>query len=166
MEAVRLDAWRPAFASEWGPMQPESGPLGGLRLSEQVIRRVKQPPSGIAGAVQQTVGTLLGLALALLGIPLFVFGLVWLGSRSLLWLPVFLLAWLVGVVWLLMRAMRPSRASSPYGRAMVRLADLAYCPDCDVIFNTETGRVVPLDALSRELYVADSTHGDDHPPSH
>lgn len=146
MEAVKLDARRPALASEWGSMPPLRGPLGGLRLTDQVVSRVKRPPMGLAGALQQTIGALLGTVLALLGIPLFIVGLLWLGSKSLLWLPVFLLAWLA------VSGFQPiwPGDGAPGGAGLL--------PECDLIFDTRIGRVVPIDVLPGELYLLE---GDD-----
>ncbi len=152
MEAVKLGTNSPLMASEFGMMPAQRSSIGGRRIADHVIGQLKHPPSGVWSVVQQVVGAVLGIALALVGIPLFIFGLFRLISVNFLWLPVVLVLWLAGVVLLLARAMRPQVAPSAYRQALVRIADLSYCLDCDVIFETETGRVIPLEQLRDALY--------------
>ncbi len=152
MEAVKLGANLPLMASEFGLVPAQRSSTGGRRIVDQVIGQLKRPPTGLWGVVQQVAGVVLGIAFAVVGIPLFIFGLFQLVSVNFLWLPIVLVLWLAGVVFVLARAMRPPSAPSAYRQALVRISDLSYCPDCDVIFETETGRVIPLDHLHDVLY--------------
>ncbi len=135
------------------PVQRAS--LGGRRVADQVIGQLKRSSGGLIGAMQKTAGVVFGVALAIVGIPVVVFGLVRLISISFWWLPVVLVLWFTGVVLLVMRALSPRATPSPYRHALVRLADLSYCTDCDVIFENARGRIVPVAELRDVLY-ADS----------
>ncbi len=160
LEAVKRDSTLRAsefgwmMETQWGTRPPLRGVIGTRRVADRVIGSLKRQRGGMAGVVQQMVGVLLGVVLAFVGIPALVVGLFLLISASFLWLPVVLLAWLVGVILLLSRALRPKSASSAFRRAIARLEDLSYCPDCDVIYETETGRVVQ-DAQLHELLYAE-----------
>ena len=103
----------------------------------------------------RVAGVLLGIAAAFFGIPLFIMGLLVLTAKSVLYVPIFLAVWLAAVVLLLAWGMRPRAAPSRYRRATVRLADLSYCSECESVFETESGRVVPIDRLHEFLYAED-----------
>ena len=138
--------------SSWGSLPARRSTFGGGWISRRVVGQVKRPRRGIAGVLQQGVGIVIGALFALVAIPAAIFGLVWLVSVSILLLPAVLIAWLIGVYALLRRAFTPGRRPSPYRRALVRLADFSYCPQCDAIFEAESGRVVPVERIHEVLY--------------
>ncbi len=138
--------------SSWGTLPARRAPIGGGRIARRVVGQLKRPPGGVLGALRQGTGFVVGVVLALVGIPAVVFSLVWLASVSILLLPAILIAWVTGVFLLLRRALTPARTQSSYRSAMVGLADLSYCPRCDAILETETGRVVPNERLHERLF--------------
>ena len=160
MQAVKRDATlRPSefswmMESQFGSRRPLRLPIGGRRVADRVIGQLRRPASGVRGMLPRVAGVLLGIATAFFGIPLFIMGLLWLTAKNVLLLPVFLAVWLAAVVLLLAWGMRPRAARSRYRRAMVRLADLSYCSECDAVFETESGRVVPIDRQRDVLYAA------------
>jgi hypothetical protein len=139
---------------KWGSRPLQYAVLDDGRISDRVIGQLKRAPSGLTGAAQQVLGVILGVAFVIFGIPLMIVGLFKLASANVLWLPVLLIIWLLGVTLLVGRALRPQEAPNPYRQAMVRLDDLSYCTRCGVIFERESGNVIPLEQLHDRLYAA------------
>lgn len=138
--------------ADWGSLPSRHTTTGGSDLARRVIGQLKRPTHGPRGALLQAVGVVLGLVLAFGGIPALIFGLLRLLSLSFWFLPAILFAWLVGVALLLSRALSSRRPASPYLRAIARLSNLSYCQNCEVVFETGTGRTVPVDRLHSVLY--------------
>ncbi|MGA7671689.1 MAG: hypothetical protein WBW04_14775 [Nitrolancea sp.] len=158
LEAVRRDSTlRPSEfgwvkESQWGSRPPLRAPIGTRRIADQVVGQLKRPSRGALGAFSQVAGVIIGITVAFFGIPLFITGLLLLTAKSVFLLPIFLAVWIAAVVLLLVWGIRSRAMPSPYRRAMVRLADLSYCPDCHTIYDMQSARVVPIDRLHEGLY--------------
>ena len=158
VEAMRRDAtlrtsefgWE--MESQWGLRPALRAPIGTRRVADQVIGQLKRPSAGMWGALSQIAGVILGVAAAIFAVPLLIMTLFWLTATSVVLLPIFLIGWFAAVAFLIMWATRPRATQSPYRRAILRLADLSYCVDCDTIFETKSGRVVSIDRLRGVLY--------------